>query len=1057
MPLEYRLARPEVGRAPAPDLDQSQRAVVEHRGSPLLVLAGPGTGKTTTVVEAVVDRVESGELTPEQILVLTFSRKAAEELRTRIAARLPETSAIVPAMTFHSFCYRLVLSAADEATHLDPPALLNAAELDARISELLAGRGTDSWPESLRQALGIGAFSSELQSFISTAMALGLDGAGVADLARELDRPDWLRVAEFWSELDEVNALANVTDYAGVIAEATGVAAAGGVRFSLVVVDEYQDTDPMQVRLLKSLVRPGTDLIAVGDPDQSIYGFRGADVRGIGRFIDDFGGRTLALQRTRRFGQAIVDVSRRIIEPVGAVGPITAEMLGSLRAITSDRTDPGRVDVVTFATEAAEIDGVAEHLRRAHLGPREGGTLDWSQMAVLVRTAHDLGRFRRGLAAAGVPVEVTGDEVPLAAEPAVRQLILALEVAEQIGAGRAPEPDLARAVLTGPLGGLDEPDLRRLGRHLRRTDDDPLGPRPSPLLLAHLLLDPGPVPDRLDAPTLWAARRAHALATLLRRAAEQIAARESSEQVLWTLWDGTDWPRQLREDWEAGAQRRRQADRDLDAVCALFAAAARAEERQGRRSVSALVDDLRAQQIPADRLADSTARASGVRLMTAHRSKGLQWPLVVVPGVQDGVWPNLRSRSSLLQRERLATAGAAASTTAEQARDERRLFYVASTRAESELLITAVQSATEGGAQPSRFVLELLPGGGIASPAPRRRPERPLSLPGVVAELRDIAENGLDEAARAEAVRLLATIAAADTPGGRAARPDRWWGVRERTVNDVPVRDPHGPVGLSGSQLSTLGTCPLRWFLGHEVKGERATSSAQGFGSIVHAIVADVVNRQIAVPDPAELESVLDQVWHRLEYDAPWIAGRDREQAAQALARFARWHVANPRTPVAVEHEFTAEFEVDGRPVAIRGSMDRVEVDSEGFVHVVDFKTSKRSPNPAEVAADPQLATYQLAVLAGATEDVVPGGRPGGAELVQLRDDAKGEVKVQPQDRPAPDEPFFGLDLVRRAVRTIDAEDFVAMPGKHCDHCDFHQVCPTTSGTIGGTGGRLAP
>ena len=294
MPIELTLGRPRAERRPAPTLDEAQQSVVDHRGGPLLVLAGPGTGKTTTLVEAVVDRVQREELRPDQILVLTFSRKAAGEIRERISQRLPGTSGTVPAMTFHSFCYALVREFSDPEAFEAPPELLTAAARDAVVSELLAGHSAQDWPESIRQALGTRGFAEELQSFMAAAATQGLDPTALADLAREGGRPEWARVAEAIEEYHQVIDLENVTDYTDLVTRAAAIAADPSHRrvlrdrFALVVVDEYQDTDPLQVQLLHDLAGDGRDLIVVGDHDQAIYGFRGADPSAITQFSTQF-------------------------------------------------------------------------------------------------------------------------------------------------------------------------------------------------------------------------------------------------------------------------------------------------------------------------------------------------------------------------------------------------------------------------------------------------------------------------------------------------------------------------------------------------------------------------------------------------------------------------------------------------------------------------------------------------------------------------------------------------------------------------------------------------
>src|SRR5213595_3450306 len=180
----YRLVR-SPGRADeAPTLDAAQRAVVDHAGGPLLVLAGPGTGKTTTIVETVADRITNRGIDPERVLVLTFSRKAAEELRERITARLHRTTREPLALTFHSYAYALVrrefVLAGDE-----PPRLLSGPEHLVEIRRMLRGETEDGggrWPRRLRAALGTRGFAEELRDLLLRAAERGLDGRSLARL-----------------------------------------------------------------------------------------------------------------------------------------------------------------------------------------------------------------------------------------------------------------------------------------------------------------------------------------------------------------------------------------------------------------------------------------------------------------------------------------------------------------------------------------------------------------------------------------------------------------------------------------------------------------------------------------------------------------------------------------------------------------------------------------------------------------------------------------------------------------------------------------------------------
>ncbi|MEO6606574.1 MAG: ATP-dependent DNA helicase [Aeromicrobium sp.] len=1050
---EYVLQRPSAASITPPVLDDSQQAVLDHfatgPGGPLQVLAGPGAGKTTALVELVVDRVVNGGLSPDQVLVLTFSRKAAQEIRSRIARRLARTTSTTPAMTFHAFCYALLRAEQSPTDFASPIRLLSAPENDAMIAEVLAGVDPTLWPAVLRPALRTRGLASELRSLIASARALGMDDADLAQVAARVDRDDWKSAATFFDEVTAVAALANTIDHTDLIFAVVNLLKNPEVRdrwrakLALVVVDEYQDSDPLQVELLQALAGDGRDLVVVGDPYQSIYGFRGADVRGIVDFPEQFGTTAspaprITLGYTNRYGDNIAAAVRSVVDNKGALGAVDGSAYDALRRPTSKVEDPGTVDVHTYSTPTAEAEHIALMLREAHLHDH----VAWRDMAVLVRSGAHLMRLQRSMVAAGVPVEVAGDELPLAVEPAVRTLLSALHAADSMSRGEALTPDVAHALLTGPLGHLDAAGVRRLGRLLRHNDAaDGETPRASRLLIAESLGDPVLLATlEVSGPPARAAEAAAKLSDLLRTAADQISSGAPAEQVLWTVWDGTKWPTRLRAEAEGDGDGSARANHDLDAICALFAEAARAEERDAHRSVAEVARALEAQQIPANSIAQSGDSGEAVQLMTAHRAKGLEWPLVIVAGVQDGEWPDIRSRGSLLQGDRLSPEGVLPPPSPwAAAAEERRLFYVACSRAKSRLVVTAVASGSDEGEQPSRFVGELhahLSGGATRTlPDAEPRPQRSLSLRGAIAELRRIGESTDDPTVRARVAGQLARLA--EHQSGRAAHPARWWGLAERTATDTPVRDPEVALRLSGSQMNTLTKCALQWFAGHEAKGDRGTSAAQGFGSIVHALAAEAVRSGVE-PDVAELSSHLDAVWGALGL-APWISLRERREAVEALEKFAAWHRANPREVLAVEHDFDVTIDVDGRETQFTGSMDRVELDDKG-IHVVDFKTSKTAMSRADAETNAQLGVYQLAVEAGGTESLAAGAGAAGAELVYLRTSTqKATIRNQPG---VPDGTASAFDQVQEAVRLIGAEEFAATVGDACGYCAFKRICP---------------
>ncbi|WP_419183838.1 ATP-dependent helicase, partial [Streptomyces albidus (ex Kaewkla and Franco 2022)] len=595
-------------------MDAQQRDVVDHSAGPLLVLAGPGTGKTTTLTEAVAERVRAGG-DPERILVLTFSRKAAVELRDRMAARMAGGADRVPApqaTTFHSYCYALVRAHQDADLFSEPLRLLSGPEQDLYIRELLEGqlaleaegRSRTGWPDELRACLTTRGFADEVRAVLARSRELGLGPDALSTFARSTGRPDWGAAAGFLAEYLDVLDAQGVLDYAELVhravlfAERDEVAADLRGRYDAVYVDEYQDTDPSQVRLLRALAGGGRSLVAFGDPDQSIYTFRGADVNGILDFPDVFRQASgepapvQVLRAARRSGSRLMAATREITRRI----PLTrlpAEAVRAHRGLVAQRPG-GTVETYTYPTAGAELDNVADLLRRAHL--EEG--VPWGEMAVLVRAGgRTIPAVRRALTSAGVPVDVDGSDVPLRHEPSVAPLLTALRAVARAAASEdAPSPasripaartapdeapatvaeagadaersaggagpvgakgtperasplrppaawldtETALTLLTSPLGGMDAADLRRLGRALRE-EERAAGesvPRPSDVLLAAALAEP----ERLVAHDPAYARGAQRLGLLLRKARELLSGGGTAEEALWLLWDGTPWP-----------------------------------------------------------------------------------------------------------------------------------------------------------------------------------------------------------------------------------------------------------------------------------------------------------------------------------------------------------------------------------------------------------------------------------------------------------------------------------------------------------------------------------
>jgi superfamily I DNA/RNA helicase/RecB family exonuclease len=1010
------------------------------------VLGGPGTGTTTTAVEVVVGRVAAGEAQPDQCLLLTSSRLGAAALRERVTARLAGTSTEPLARTHQSFGFGLLRQAA--ALRGDPaPRLLSGPEQDVILRDLLEGhRRGDSpapdWPERVHEALATRGFRAELRDLLMRAVEHGLEPADLARLGRTHDRGEWVAAAQVLAEYDQVTALSapGAYDPAWILGAAADLleddpAALERLRSTLrlVVVDDAQEMTAAAARLLGVVAAPGIDVVLLGDPDSAVQTFRGADPRFLAdgwRALGD--GPTLVLPTAYRLPLAVHEAAARVAPKIGALG-------GGAQRSTAPAPAAGRVDVHLLRAVTQEATLVAAELREAHL--RSG--VPWSDMAVVVRGQGRTATLRRVLMSSGVPVSGAATDLPVRDEVAARPLLALLRVVLDLARGHADgvDPQVAADTLTSPLGGADAVALRRLRRALRREELAGGGGRTSDELLADALVHP----DRLatlgaeGAPARRVARTIAAGVAAARVRGDGPGARwqpgVTAESVLWAMWDASGLARPWQETALGGGPGAQRADRDLDAVVGLFDAAAKFADRLPQAGPEEFLTHVQSQDIPGDTLVARSPAGESVTLVTPQAAAGRQWRFVAVAGVQEGVWPDLRLRGSLLGSEHLVDVltGRAGSYRGAQAAvryDETRLFLVALTRASERVLVTAVRSDDE---QPSVYldVVDPLPDSsdGIRGFTEVRRA---MTLPTLVGQLRREVVSD-DRRTRAEAVTALALLAREGVPG---ADPATWWSLRE--LSDLrPLREPDEPVRVSPSKVESFGQCGLRWLL-TACGGEGPSVGAASIGTLVHDVAAELGDA-----DEATLRAAVDERWGRLGMPSGWLSDRKRAEAHGMVGWLARYF---ERAAAQGWERLGAELAMEvalGRAV-LTGRVDRLERLPDGSLRVIDYKTGSASSKPrdADLATHPQLGVYQVAVTHGAFAD--QGTRSGGAALLQIGKAAK-KTDITLQEQPPlqrQDDPQWAERLVAETADGMAGARFAATVGPWCDRCAVRSSCP---------------
>lgn len=995
-----------------------------------LVVGGAASGKTTALVAAFVDFVRTNG--PTRAVFLVPTRQRAATLQNVIAHAFGGTTGQLLVRTPASLAFGLLRQGAVSAGQ-PSPTLITGPEQDHVLAELIAGHLADgagpAWPpEVTPEVVSMRAFRHELRDLLMRAAEAGLDGAGLSELGQEHSRPEWVAAGQILDEYTAVMLLGETTPDRGARYDAATILdrAVALLRerpdlaaFDAVVHDDYQDATLATSRLLGTLAGHGAQLLLASNPDTAVQGFRG----GLPSLSHTA---TLPLEsQDGAFAASVhvletTSIAAGVWSKISRIADELPPLVGAARrkALPVEGPSPLEPAVQTVALSSAAGEGayIARRLRELHLRDGHG----WGDLAVIVRGHQQLVRIRRALTAAGIPIKVSGAEVPLRDEPVVKALLACIEIASTpLGPTAAQVSEL----LMSTFGGIDALALRRLRRTLRHIDPS----RTS----AELLVDAMENEDLRVAsgnhPGL------HRIARMLDVGTQAVRESLGVHMVLWRIWEAAG----VAESWQTlalgGGARGVRADSDLDAALALFTVAEQFVDRRAGAHPRALIEYLREQDFPADTLADRAARTDAVELHTAASAAGQHWPIVFVAGVQEDAWPDLRLRDSLLGSAALAQiatdrSGGEPLTPAQARRevlhDERRMFLAACSRARLGLIVTAVLDAD---ARPSAFFDALTDG-----PIEVQSPLPPLDMRGLIGTLRahagDSAEPG---PRRAAATSLLTELSSRGVTEADATIWSPAWsgqgGVHE--MDKVVLRP---------SEIEQALTCPLKWFL-TEHGGRAAQTRAQTLGNLIHDIA-----RKHPKGTYAELLAELDARFGELELPDNHIAQATREQA-EGMIRQLSEYIGMRDVPVLTE----VSFEADLGNAVIKGQVDRVEFRENG-PHIVDFKTGSRRL-PADVARrHPQLGAYQLAVAHGAFASAHPSGDSGattvtpgetaGASLVFLA--VNKSVLVRDQVPLQEDEERWAEDMIAEAVRVVTADEFPARPSPECDFCPVRSACP---------------
>ena len=955
-----------------------------------LVVAGPGAGKTEFLVRRIAHLIDRARIPGSAILTLTFSRRAAADLGSRIDLAVRSPVGGMGASTFHSFAYRLLEShAPDIFGWTEMPSILTGPEQVELVSELLTTDPARHWPAPFRDLLSTRTLANEVTEFILRARERLLEPEEL--LRRSAGRDDWRALPRFVARYDQALERRKRIDYGTLLNRAIevlqnrSVSERVGTQYLYLLVDEYQDTTLAQATLLRELSHGSGNLTVAADPYQSIFAFRGADLSNVTGFADDFhrpgGGpvRRWVLGTSFRVPTEILRAAERLtagVELPGAVGPV------------NPAPHPGRVDLHVFDQESEESEWIATEAIRLHI---EQGA-PYHRMAVLVRTKRRLLKeLSRALERRLIPHD--RPDVRLVDHPAARMIF------DLVGAATAPDHHTAapslRRLLLGPLFNLGIGRQRRLERNLLSNDRS----RPG---IIHREVDGGQALALLLDDPSWTSRPAI--------------------DAFWYAWTTLPQFRPLVTDPDRGEFRA--------AWTSLAQTLVRVAERDPTTTLLdymrlAESDDFEASPL----LSYRDPSEDRMVLTTLHQAKGLEFDIVFIADAVEGVLPDLRRHQSLLQTELLDPTRSVRDTgTRRRLQEETRLMYTAMTRARSRVVLTATSAGFDDEhRRPSRF-LDVIAGDELTIGPANRRKRRPITPREAEAWLRTILADPAEPGHR----RLgAATVLATNThPGLRS--PSTFASVR-RPGADTGLL----PAGrrLSPTDAGNYDSCPREFALQRVLKVSPPTGPYLTFGNLIH-IVLERAEMQAAEEGR---RSTLDEALAFLNEEFPFhdlgvdsIREAWRRRAILLLTRlYENW--PNPDAiPVLLEHG--VEMELGG--AVWRGRIDRIEQNPDGTLRIVDYKTGKTPPTIREVSASLQLGFYSLA--AASDETVGVHGPVCQAEFWY-------PLATSPKRRATSFDPTR-LEETRTRLAEIAGmiarEDWTPKPGNACRRCEVKLVCP---------------
>jgi DNA helicase-2/ATP-dependent DNA helicase PcrA len=965
-------------------LNEAQRRAITHGEGPLLVIAGAGTGKTRVITERIRHLLQSDEsLSGENILGLTFTNKAAGEMKARVVRATGERGKNVTLATFHAFCEGLLKEAAPERLMIDkidhwillrrdlerlkldkyrrladPGQFLNDfVEFFSRCQDELVScedyqryaDGLAGQLESERALLDEDTFKERAED-VALQQEIARAYRASEELLREKKRVSFGSLITGAVELLETNA-----DLRRALQQ----------KYRYILVDEFQDTNIAQLRLLELLAGDTKNIVAVGDNDQAIYRFRGASFGSFKLFLERFAGWREGADSTQ-FRVSLVENYRstpnilRVATQVIAQNTVSADF--PKKVLSANKEESEKIRIVELETEHDEAGWIVSELQRLHAAGRK-----WRDFAVLYRQHAHRDELVEELSRHKIPFVIS--KLSILDHPLVKDVLAYLRLIA------TPFDDIACArVLAAPAWSLQPPDLVRLAERARKEKK---------ALYDMLQAPQGQLAFDLSHAALG--RLVEFLSdhrkTLRRRTAREILA------------DLLEW---LEVAQRASAQDRKYVTRLTEFVKEW-------EPKSETRGLGEFVEYLGYYSQAGGTISlEDDFPGDAVQLMTVHGAKGLEFPQVFLLRINSKKFP-------ATERSRVFEFPAALMKEGEPAeqfhiQEERRLFYVALTRAENRLTLTTL---TEKKGKIPVFVEDIL-----MEPAIKRRDVHQLSP-----KLPEISPTAKKESSVAADPQLFPASAEAAKIFSRIAD----WALEFHPPTAEPLT-------LSPSAVSGYRSCPQQFLFSRSWSLKEGPKAVLSFGSVMHTTIkrfVDQLRKGVKLPFE-EVARIFETEWTSAGFEDDYQESGYKKDGLEQLRAFHASTLEAP--PQILEQEKSFELPLENN-VTIIGRMDQVNSLGRKDVEIVDYKTGKPKKDLG-AKKDLQLSLYALAA-----KEIFE-WNPVRLVFHYLQNN---QIQVTARDAKQLDE---AQKIVQEAAADIRAGEYPPKPGFVCRSCAYKPICP---------------